>query len=318
MFLVAVDAYSKWPMVVVMQSTTVSKTIEALRQLFAMAGLPEQIVSDNGSQFTSEEFAVFLKANGIRHIRSAPYHPATNGLAERFVQSLKQGLKASLRSGLPLSQRLSNFLMTYRSTVHSTTGVTPSSLFLKRELRTRFDLLRPDPSVDVRRKQSQQKSDHDRHSSTRQFAVGDLVMARNFRSGPDWVPAVVAAKLGPLSYLVETDGKQLWRRHVDQLKSRSTSPVSLPQSDSENQWPDAGPDATDAGDIPTEPQSDEPGATDSPSTVPEQDTTNNDDNESSTASQDQPSLDPMELESPETPRYPRRERQTPNYYRPGV
>ena len=126
-----------------------------------MAGLPEQIVSDNGSQFTPEEFAVFLKANGIRHIRSAPYHPATNRLAEQFVQSLKQGLKASLRSGLPLSQCLSNFLMTYRRTVHSTTGVTPSSLFLKRELRTRFNLLRPDTSVDVRRKQSQQKSDHD-------------------------------------------------------------------------------------------------------------------------------------------------------------
>ena len=93
--------------------------------------------------------------------------------------------------------------------------------------------------------------------------------------------------------------------------------MSLPQSDSENLWVDAGPNATDAGDIPTEPQPDKPRATDSPSTVPEQDTAD-DDNESSTASQDQPSLDPMELESPETPRYPRRERQTPNYYRPGV
>ena len=126
---------------------------------------------------------MFLKANGICHIWSTPYHPAMNGLTERFVQSLKQSLKASLRSGLPLSQCLRNFLMTYCSTVHSTTGVTPSSLFLKRELRTRFDLLRPDPSVDVHHKQSQQKSDHDRHSSTRQFAVGDLVMARNFDQG---------------------------------------------------------------------------------------------------------------------------------------
>jgi hypothetical protein len=126
MFLVAVDAYSKWPQVFVMPSTTVTKTIEALRQMFSMYGLPEHIVSDNGPQFTAEEFAVFTKTNGIRHTRSAPYHPATNGLAERFVQSLKQGLKASLSSGLPLIQRLSHFLLTYRSSVHSTTGVTPS------------------------------------------------------------------------------------------------------------------------------------------------------------------------------------------------
>ena len=94
--------------------------------------------------------------------------------------------------------------------------------------------------------------------------------------------------------------------------------MSLPQSDSENLCAHAGPDGTDAGDIPTKPQPDETGATDSPSTVPEQGTMDNDDNKLSTASQDQPSLDPMQLESLETRRYPRRERQTPNYYRLGV
>ena len=119
-----------------MQATTVEKTIEELRQLFAMFGIPEQIVSDNGPQFTSEAFALFMKMNGVRHTRSAPYHPATNGLAERFVQSLTHGLKVSLSSGLSLSRRLRNFLLMYRSAVHSTTGVTPSSLFLKRDLRT--------------------------------------------------------------------------------------------------------------------------------------------------------------------------------------
>ena len=102
MFLVAVDAYSKWPEVFVMQSTTVNKTIEILRHVFAMYGLPEQLVSDNGPQFTSEEFAIFMKLNGVKHTRSAPYHPSTNGLAERFIKSMKQGLKASLSSGLSL------------------------------------------------------------------------------------------------------------------------------------------------------------------------------------------------------------------------
>ena len=146
--------------------TTVNKMIEILRHVFAMYGLPEQLVSDNGPQFTSEEFAIFMKLNGVKHTRSAPYHPSTNGLAERFIQSMKQGLKASLSSGLSLSHRLSNFLLTYRSTIHSTTGVSPCSLFLKREVRTRFDLLRPDIESSVMGKQ---KTDHDRHARMRQF-----------------------------------------------------------------------------------------------------------------------------------------------------
>ena len=44
-------------------------------------------MTDNGSQFTADAFKVFTQCNGIRHVKSAPYHPASNGLAERFVQS---------------------------------------------------------------------------------------------------------------------------------------------------------------------------------------------------------------------------------------
>lgn len=159
-FFMVVDAYSKWPQAVIMPSTTVSSTIEFLRQIFSMFGVPEHIVSDNCAQFTS----TFMAVNVIKCSLSATYHPSTNELGERFVQSLNQGLKASLSSGLSLTHRLSNFLMT-----HSTTGVSPSSLFLKRELRTRFDLLRPDPEARVQDKQLQQK-DCDSHAQLHQFS----------------------------------------------------------------------------------------------------------------------------------------------------
>ena len=98
------DAHSKWPYVEILQSTTVTKTIDVLRRMFSMFGIPAHVVTDNGPQFTAEEFAVFMAGNGIKHTRSVPYHTLTNGLAERFVQSMKQGLKASLSSGLPLLQ----------------------------------------------------------------------------------------------------------------------------------------------------------------------------------------------------------------------
>ena len=109
-----------------MKETTASQTIARLRSLFASFGLPEQLVTDNGPQFVSEEFSHFLKSNGIKHIRCAPYHPASNGLAERFVQSLKTALKANVNSWLTLQHRLSNFQLSYRSTPHTTTGVSPA------------------------------------------------------------------------------------------------------------------------------------------------------------------------------------------------
>ena len=89
-FLVLVDAHSKWPEVVEMNTTTTEATIRVLRRLFSSYGLPKQIISDNGPQFTSVEFQTFMKENGIKHIRSSPYHPASNGQVERFIQTFKR------------------------------------------------------------------------------------------------------------------------------------------------------------------------------------------------------------------------------------
>ena len=57
-FLIVVDSHPKWPKVIEMKSTTAAATIRELRKLFAKYGLPEHLVSDNGPQFTSTEFAV--------------------------------------------------------------------------------------------------------------------------------------------------------------------------------------------------------------------------------------------------------------------
>ena len=164
MFLIAVDAHSVWPEVFVMKETTATKTIEILRVTFGRFGLSEQVVTDNGPQFVSEDFSHFLKSNGIKHIRCAPYHSVSNGLAEHFVQSLKMALKSTVNNGLSLQHRLSNFLLNYRCTPHATTGVSPSSLFLHRHIRTRLDLIRPDYFSQVLTKQAQQKVHHDRRA----------------------------------------------------------------------------------------------------------------------------------------------------------
>ena len=130
MFLIVVDAHSRWLEIERMDTTTSTKTIENLQSLFARYGVPSELVSDNGPQFKSEEFQMFLKRNGIKHLTS-PYHPASNGLAERCVQSFKLAMKSETEVK-PLSIKLATFLLAYRYTPHSNTGEEPSQLFLGR------------------------------------------------------------------------------------------------------------------------------------------------------------------------------------------
>ena len=111
MLLVLVDAHSKWLEVHVMTNSTTNATIQRLQQSFATHGLPDILVTDNGPNLVSEEMQQFLNRNGIRHVRTAPYHPASNGQAERAVQTLKRSL-AKQQAG-SLEERVARFLLTF-------------------------------------------------------------------------------------------------------------------------------------------------------------------------------------------------------------
>lgn len=89
-YIVLVD--SKWIEVEPMRTTTTEKRVDILQTIFACYGLPNELVYDNGPQFTSAAFAQFLQQTRIHHSSSAPYHPATNGVADRGVQTFKRSL----------------------------------------------------------------------------------------------------------------------------------------------------------------------------------------------------------------------------------
>lgn len=93
MFLLVVNAKSKWIEVFSMSSTTASVTIRALSFLFATKGLPEVIISDNVPLFVTQEMKDFLKSNRILHYLSSPYHSASNGEVERAVRIFKDSMK---------------------------------------------------------------------------------------------------------------------------------------------------------------------------------------------------------------------------------
>ncbi|XP_054832561.1 uncharacterized protein LOC129327834 [Eublepharis macularius] len=128
-FLVIVDSYSKWLEVVPVSAMTSGIVIRALQRLITTLGLPDIIVSDNAAQFTSREFQMFLDNNVIWHITSAPFHPSTNGQAQRTVRSAKDSLRKL--SHRDFSQRLTELLL-WQHTPHTTTGRSLAELLMGR------------------------------------------------------------------------------------------------------------------------------------------------------------------------------------------
>ena len=89
----------------------------------------KKIVTDNGHTFRIEQFHMLMKDNGIKLIFSAPYHPSSNGLAERAVQTVKQGLR-QMQESESVQDKLSKFLFKFRIAPHTTTGIPPCELLM--------------------------------------------------------------------------------------------------------------------------------------------------------------------------------------------
>lgn len=201
--LVAMDYYSKWPEVAVCSSATSAVVIDFLTGLFDRFGLVEEVVTDNGVQFTSSEFSDFLQSLGIRHCRTALYNPSANAEAERLNRVLKDGIKAALADGKSFRDGVRQTLAAYRTTVQSTTGVSPASLMLAFPVRTPLSVLSPSGSFStsstrivgvekrVRFQQQQAAKAHDLRTRAvhTQLVAGDWVRIRLPRRRHKLAPA---------------------------------------------------------------------------------------------------------------------------------
>ena len=328
MILVVIDSHSKWIEAFPTNSSTSQTVIQHSRTLFAQFGVPEILVTDNGSCFVSQEFETFLLKNGVKHITSAPFHPASNGLAERAVQIVKKGLKKE--SNGDMTARLAKILMAYRTTPQSTTGETPSQLLQGRRIRTRLDLIKPSVGERVEGCQWQQKMNHDPAVRQKTFSKGDMVYFRNFGTGQRWWPGVVQEQTGPLSFLIKLPNDQLVRRHQDHLRRRNVdeaevSPQDVPVPASEELEPEV--DTDDTSDL--APAVPDDGQGDSQDSTPEEADTSRGQSIPSSVEQPEPrsptvpSIDPPTVpidrrpsgNPPVTKTYPKRNRKTPNWYR---
>lgn len=136
--LVVVDYFSRFFEVAVTKSVTSGKMISCLEAMFATHGLPLSIKTDNGPQFVSEEFEVYLKDNNIEHRTSTPLWPQANGEVERQNRSLLKAMRVAHSEGRDWRKELQKFLLGYRSTPHTTTGVSPAKLLFGREIRSKL------------------------------------------------------------------------------------------------------------------------------------------------------------------------------------
>ena len=98
--LIIVDYYSKFPFIEKMpMHCTAKAVVEATKKLFSEQGIPQKLLSDNGPQFSSSVYAAFAKEWNFKHVTSSPYYPQSNGLVERFIQTVKQSLGKARASG---------------------------------------------------------------------------------------------------------------------------------------------------------------------------------------------------------------------------
>nr|XP_054919421.1 uncharacterized protein K02A2.6-like [Dermacentor andersoni] len=221
MLLIVVDSHTKWIEALPVKSATTEVTIARLRELFARFGLPQTVVSDNGPQFASQQFSQFMTVNNITHLRSAPYHPQSNGLAERAVRTIKDGLlKHSMVNDL--ETKLARVLLGYRRTPLPC-GKSPSEMLLTYQIRSRLDTCIP--------------SLPQSYSQPPRYQSGDQVWVRNFGQGERWRPGIVKSIEGSRLVTVDTpDG--LARRHFDQIFRRvPVSPVTPKAEASESLQP---------------------------------------------------------------------------------
>lgn len=227
MFLIVVDAHTKWLEAFEVGSTSAKQAIVHLRDLFARFGLPVTCHSDNGPPFTSLEFKQFLKSNGVIQTFSPPYHAQSNGQAENSVRYAKTKLKCALNDNTDFNVALSRILFDYRNSVHAVTNETPAMLMFKRPLRTRLDLLKPNLPSHVECKQNKQR-EYFGGSKTRVLYPNQSVLIRDYRSKDKWVEGTVHKRLSNVLYEVRLSSGVVWKRHIDQL-------VGL-QGSSNNDW----------------------------------------------------------------------------------
>ena len=218
-YFIVVDYFSRYPEVVQLKSTTSQSIITSLKSIFSRHGIPEILVSDNGPQYSSHEFAEFAATYNFAHVTSSPHYPQSNGHAERAVKTVKGLLKDSSDPYLSL--------LSYRTTPLPWCELSPAELLMGRRIRSDLpqsrQTLTPQwpylQEFKVRNEEYKlrQKRDFDHRHRTRDLP--DIPIDTDVwitTDGSSTSGRVIAPADAPRSYIVETPSGEV-RRNRSQL-----------------------------------------------------------------------------------------------------
>ncbi|KAL4142333.1 hypothetical protein QTP88_004814 [Uroleucon formosanum] len=210
MFLIIIDSYSNWPEVFEVDNADTFDTLEKLKETFARFGLPDTIVSDNGTPFTSNDFSKFCEINGIKNLTSPPFHPTSNSTAENAIKNFKLSFKKIIKeSKISVHSAIQKYLFFYRNSEHSTIGYTPSNLMFKRNVRTRFDrITNMDKSID--KAITRAFRNYKGKVNNKKFEIGENVYIRDYSKSnkKNWKACIIDEQLGLNKKVNDNDNKQ--------------------------------------------------------------------------------------------------------------
>lgn len=241
-YLITVDTYSRWIDIQKMSNTKAEKVIDTLRTMFTYFGLPKSMVSDNGPPFDSKAIVTFCKNNKINKLNSPPYHPPSNGWAERAVRTTKKCLKKMAcdvkTKHIPMTLKINNFLLKYRNTPHSKTGETPNDRIFTFRPRTLLSILNEKSPKNRENKKesttSREKSVQVRQSEKKklEFKPNEVVLCKaEGNKRVKWMKAVVVSKESELTYKIKLDSGHIRLCHGEQLRKfyKSDTQIVIPQ-----------------------------------------------------------------------------------------
>ena len=242
-YLILVDYYSGFVELNLLNTTTSNEVIVHCKSQFARHGIPDKLITDNGPQFSSDNFKQFVSNYSFEHHTSSPHYPRSNGMAERAVQTVKNLLKKAI-----LDKRDPYLaLLEYRNTPTSDTLGSPAQRLMGRRTKTLLPtsdkLLQPKTihqktvQNELTKRRDRQKYYYDRHAMPlKAFSKGDQVMMK----GRDrWQPATVLNKVSaPRSYVIKTPQGQIYRRNRQHLRAARSNNDTKIENDTNDDWLD--------------------------------------------------------------------------------
>ena len=149
--IVAQDYFTKWPIVRPTKTTNTEEALDFLwENICTQYGIPEQVITDQGTAYTSEKWKRTVQKWGINHTPTTAANPQANGQVERFNQTLVKMLRKKLGVRKDKwAMHLPAVLMDYRASVQATTECTPSELLYGYRMRLPIEATHPIPSDEL-------------------------------------------------------------------------------------------------------------------------------------------------------------------------